>query len=126
MRASYPSNRADILRYARFFGLSFGRQIPKLAAAKAVEPSMYHRGPRKVDAAWLFQTVALFAALNSASATDYYVDPSDARAYATVQEAVDAVGGQSEFNRANIFIAPGMYREAVSVAKPYVSFIGTG
>jgi len=87
---------------------------------------MYHRGPRKVDAAWLFQTVALFAALNSASATDYYVDPSDARAYATVQEAVDAVGGQSEFNRANIFIAPGMYREAVSVAKPYVSFIGTG
>src|SRR5207237_6251122 len=55
-----------------------------------------------------------------------YCEPSDWGAYATVQEAVDAVGGQSEFNRANIFIAPGMYREAVSVAKPYVSFIGTG
>jgi pectin methylesterase-like acyl-CoA thioesterase len=80
----------------------------------------------KVDAAWLFQVAALLAALATASATDYFVDPSDGNAYATVQQAVDAVAGQSEYDRANIFIAPGMYRELVTIAKPYVSLIGTG
>jgi pectin methylesterase-like acyl-CoA thioesterase len=64
--------------------------------------------------------------LNSARATDYYVDPSSDRAYATVQSAVDAVSGQSEFNRANIFIAPGAYHEKVTVSQPYISLIGLG
>jgi pectin methylesterase-like acyl-CoA thioesterase len=80
----------------------------------------------KVDAAWLFQVAALLAALATARATDYFVDPSDGNAYATVQQAVDAVAGQSEYDRANIFIAPGIYREIVVVDKPYISFIGTG
>ena len=82
---------------------------------------------RKVDSALLlFQVASLLAALSSARATDYYVDPSDENAYATVQDAVDAVVGQSEFNRANIFIAPGTYREIVTIDKPFISFIGTG
>src|SRR6266404_143914 len=87
---------------------------------------MCRRGPRKVDAAWLLQVAALLTALHHASATDYNVDPSDDSAYATVQEAVDAVTGQSEFDRANIFIAAGTYQELVTVYKPYISFIGTG
>ncbi len=69
---------------------------------------------------------ALFLALNPASATDYFVDPSGGNAYATVQEAVDAVAGQTESRRANIFIAPGTYHEVVTVNKPYISFIGMG
>jgi pectin methylesterase-like acyl-CoA thioesterase len=87
---------------------------------------MCRRGPRKVDAGWLLQVAALLAALHQATATDYNVDPNDGSAYATVQEAVDAVTGQSEFDRANIFIAPGTYREVVVIYKPYISFIGTG
>jgi hypothetical protein len=83
--------------------------------------------PRKIDGELLLLRVAsLFAALSSASAADYYVNPSDGNAYATVQAAVDAVAGQSEFNRANIFIAPGTYHEIVTINKPYISFIGTG
>jgi pectinesterase len=80
----------------------------------------------KVDAVWLFQMAALLGALATASATDYHVDPGAPGAYATVQSAVDAVADQSEFNRANIFIAPGIYHERVTVSKPYVSFIGEG
>src|SRR5205807_10321439 len=92
-----------------------------------VEPSMCHVSPRRVDKALLLlQVASLLAALSSARATDYYVDPSDGNTYATVQDAVDAVAGQSEFNRANIFIAPGTYREIVTVNKPYISFIGEG
>jgi Pectinesterase len=87
---------------------------------------MCRRGPRKVDVAWLLQMAALLAALHQARATDYNVDPINGSAYATVQEAVDAVTGQSEFDRANIFIAPGTYHELVTVYKPYISFIGTG
>ena len=87
---------------------------------------MCRRGPRKVDAAWLLQVAALLTAFHYASATDYNVDPSGESAYATVQEAVDAVTGQSEFDRANIFIAPGTYHEFVTVYKPFISFIGTG
>jgi hypothetical protein len=64
--------------------------------------------------------------LHAASGADYSVNPADPTAYATVQDAVDAVFGQSEFDRANIFIAPGRYRELVTVNKPYLSFIGTG
>lgn len=74
----------------------------------------------------LFLAASLLPALSKAGATDYYVDPGNQNAYATVQDAVEAVAGQSEFNRANIFIAPGDYREIVTVNKPYVSFIGQG
>jgi len=74
----------------------------------------------------LLEAASLLAMLNSAAAADYNVDPNDANAYPTVQSAVDAVSGQSEFNRANIFIAPGTYRELVTVDKPFISFIGTG
>lgn len=83
--------------------------------------------PGKIDRAGSLLLVAsLLAALSRASATDYYVNPSSGNSYPTVQAAVDAVAGQSEFNRANIFIAPGTYREIVTVSQPYVSFIGTG
>ncbi|HEX4629470.1 MAG TPA: pectinesterase family protein [Chthoniobacterales bacterium] len=74
----------------------------------------------------LLGAVSLLAMLSSARSADYYVEPSDANAFPTVQAAVDAVSGQSELNRANIFIAPGTYHEIVTVDKPYVSFIGTG
>jgi len=82
---------------------------------------------RKVDGALsLFLVASLLPALSTAGATDYHVDPNNQNAYATVQDAVDAVAGQSEFNRANIFIAPGTYHEIVTVNQPYISFIGTG
>jgi hypothetical protein len=97
-----------------------------LAAPQAVKRSMCLRGPKKVDATWLFQAVALLVAFCSAKATDYYVDPSSNSAYATVQSAVDAVSGQSEFNRANIFITPGAYNEMVTVSQPFISLIGLG
>jgi len=88
---------------------------------------MHPRMTTKVGGALLlFRAAALLAALNSASAADYYVNPSDGNAFPTVQAAVDAVAGQSEFNRANIFIAPGAYREIITINKPYLSFIGEG
>ncbi len=62
-----------------------------------------------------------------AAAENYYVDPAGANgAFTTVQAAVDAVTGATELNRANIFIAPGDYHELLTIAKPYVSLIGTG
>lgn len=98
----------------------------KLAGAETVESPMWRPSPKAVDAALLFQIAALLIGTSSARATDYLVDPSNPNAYATVQEAVDAVSGQDQFNRANIFIAPGVYQEIVVVEKPYVSFIGIG
>jgi hypothetical protein len=83
-------------------------------------------GPNSIDLGLLLGTVSLLAVLSTARSADYYVDPSDANAYSTVQAAVDAVSGQSEFNRANIFIAPGTYHEVVTVDQPYISLIGTG
>ncbi|MFL6583672.1 MAG: pectinesterase family protein [Chthoniobacterales bacterium] len=63
----------------------------------------------------------------TAGATDYFVNPAGANgAFTTLQAAVDAVTGQTELNRANIFISPGLYHEQVYISKPYVSFIGTG
>jgi hypothetical protein len=83
--------------------------------------------PKRIDGVLLLLGAAsLLAMLSSAKSADYYVNPSDANAYSTVQTAVDAVSGQSEFSRANIFIAPGTYHEIVTVDKPFVSFIGTG
>jgi pectinesterase len=84
------------------------------------------RPATRVFRVWVLLRLVALAAVSSARATDYYVNPGAADAYATVQSAVDAVAGQSEFNRANIFIAPGIYRERVTVGKPYVSFIGEG
>jgi pectin methylesterase-like acyl-CoA thioesterase len=60
-------------------------------------------------------------------ARDYFVDKTGANgAFLTVQSAVDAVTGQTEIDRANIFIAPGKYVERVAVEKPFVTFIGQG
>jgi pectin methylesterase-like acyl-CoA thioesterase len=60
-------------------------------------------------------------------ARDYFVNPSGADgAFPTVQSAVDAVAGQTEIDRANIFIAPAKYVGRVSVDKPFVTFIGQG
>ena len=87
---------------------------------------MCRLSPTRVDGALLFLVASLLPALNKAGATDYSVDPGNLNAYATVQDAVDAVAGQSEFNRANIFIAPGTYHEIVTVSQPHISFIGTG
>ena len=60
-------------------------------------------------------------------ARDYFVAPGGVNgAFPTVQSAVDAVTGQTQIDRANIFIAPGKYVERVNVDKPYVTFIGEG
>jgi pectin methylesterase-like acyl-CoA thioesterase len=60
-------------------------------------------------------------------AGDYFVDAAGANgAFPTVQSAVDAVVGQTETDRANIFVAPGRYVELVTVDKPFVTFIGQG
>jgi pectin methylesterase-like acyl-CoA thioesterase len=61
------------------------------------------------------------------NARDYFVNSSGANgAYPSVQSAVDAVTGQTETDRANIFIAPGKYIGRVTVEKPFVTFIGQG
>src|SRR5881394_4598863 len=74
-----------------------------------------------------FICAIVFAALNSAQASDYFVNSTGANgAFPTVQSAVDAVADQSETDRANIFIAPGKYIERVAVEKPFVTFIGQG
>jgi hypothetical protein len=82
---------------------------------------------KRMEGVLLLLGAASFLVLpRSAKSADYFVNPSGANGYSTVQAAVDAVSAQSEFNRANIFIAPGAYHEAVVVYKPYISFIGTG
>jgi pectin methylesterase-like acyl-CoA thioesterase len=71
--------------------------------------------------------VIICLAPKKSPARDYFVDPSGANgAFPTVQSAVDAVDGQTETDRANIFIAPGKYIERVAVEKPFVTFIGQG
>jgi pectin methylesterase-like acyl-CoA thioesterase len=55
------------------------------------------------------------------------VNPSGAGgAFTTVQSAVNAVEGQTETDRANIFLAPGRYVEQVTIDNPFVTFIGQG
>jgi pectin methylesterase-like acyl-CoA thioesterase len=74
---------------------------------------------------WLCALICLMPAVTQAR--DYFVDPSGANgAYPTVQSAVDAVTGETETDRANIFIAPGKYVARVAVDKPFVTFIGQG
>jgi pectin methylesterase-like acyl-CoA thioesterase len=69
----------------------------------------------------------MLALSNGALADDYFVNPSGANgAFPTVQSAVNAVTGQTESNRANIFLAPARYVEMVTVDKPFVTFIGQG
>ena len=69
----------------------------------------------------------MFIASREAHARDYFVNPSDADgAFLTVQSAVNAVAGQTEMDRAHIFLAPGRYVEQVIVDKPFVTFIGQG
>ena len=61
------------------------------------------------------------------SGRDYFVNPAGGNgAFPTVQSAVDAVTGQSDTERANIFIAPGRYLERLLVDKPFVTLIGEG
>ncbi len=68
-----------------------------------------------------------FSAPNGARAGDYFVAPGGANgSFPTVQSAVDAVVGQTETDRANIFIAPGRYVELMTIDKPFVTFIGQG
>ncbi|MEY2528360.1 MAG: hypothetical protein QOJ05_450 [Verrucomicrobiota bacterium] len=78
---------------------------------------------------WLFASVTgiICVAPEMALARDYFVNPSGADgAFPTVQAAVDAVTGQSEADRANIFIAPARYIEQVTVDKPFVTLVGLG
>lgn len=88
-----------------------------------------HRSIRLFPCRWLLASgcAVLCLAPVVTRARDYFVNPSGADgAYPTVQSAVDAVTGQSETDRANIFIAPGKYVERVLVDKPFVTFIGQG
>lgn len=78
---------------------------------------------------WLLASGCLVLCLapGMADARDYFVNPSGVNgAFPTVQSAVDAVDGQTETDRANIFIAPGKYIERVALEKPFVTFIGQG
>ena len=69
----------------------------------------------------------VLGAPDGANGRDYFVNPSGADgAFWTVQSAVDAVAGQTEIDRANIFIAPARYVERVAVDKPFITFIGQG
>src|ERR1043166_5611152 len=76
---------------------------------------MLFLSPKRLDSVWLLLGAAyLLVTLSSAKSADYFVNPNDANSYSTIQAAVDAVSGQSEFNRANIFVAPGTYHEIVT------------
>ncbi len=88
-----------------------------------------HRSARRLLSRWLLARVIAIACLGPGitRARDYFVDPGGANgAFPTVQSAVDAVDGQTEMDRANIFIATGKYIERVAIEKPFVSFIGQG
>jgi len=64
---------------------------------------------------------------SSGSSEPAMVDADGSGTYTTVQDAVDAVGTGND-SRVVITIAPGTYRETVTVPqdKPYISFAGTG
>ncbi len=66
---------------------------------------------------------------STARAGDYFVDPQGGarpNTYTTIQAAITAVSGQTAANRANIYIAPGVYTEQPTLDKPHVSVIGLG
>ena len=81
--------------------------------------------PRRVAA--IVGVGVVLGSASIATARDYFVNPGGTGgAFPTVQSAVDAVTGQTEIDRANIFIAPGQYLQQVTVQKPFVTFIGQG
>ena len=83
--------------------------------------------PRPCPAAIACVCAIVLGVQGDAIARDYFVNPSGADgAFPTVQSAVDAVAGQTEIDRANIFIAPAKYLGRVLVDKPFVTFIGQG
>lgn len=89
-------------------------------------PTTYHRRPQFRCALACVSAIVLVAS-SGARARDYFVNPSGANgAFPTVQSAVDAVVGQTETDRANIFVAPARYVGRVTVDKPFVTFIGQG
>src|SRR4051794_38907057 len=88
-----------------------------------------HTSPPLQSLRWFLASACaiVFLAPGMILARDYFVNPSEVNgAFPTVQSAVDAVTGQTETDRANIFIAPGKYIERVAVEKPFVTFIGQG
>jgi pectin methylesterase-like acyl-CoA thioesterase len=111
---------------------SKGRNILDVAYTLRLSQCMHrkpHRSACPLWFRWLLASVSLIICLapEKTPARDYFVDPSGANgAFLTVQSAVDAVTGQTETDRANIFIAPGKYIERVDVEKPFVTFIGQG
>jgi pectin methylesterase-like acyl-CoA thioesterase len=92
-------------------------------------PRQPRRSSDLLPSRWLLASGCLVLCLapGMTDARDYFVNPNGVNgAFPTVQSAVDAVTGQTETDRANIFIAPGKYVERVTVEKPFVSFIGQG
>ncbi len=86
-----------------------------------------HRSAGPLSSRWLLAGICLITCPGTTRARDYFVDPSGTNgAFLTVQSAVDAVTGETETDRANIFIAPGKYIERVAVEKPFVTFLGQG
>jgi pectin methylesterase-like acyl-CoA thioesterase len=88
-----------------------------------------HRSVRLLSLRWLLAGAGalVWEGPQITLARDYFVNPGGTNgAYPTVQSAVDAVTGQTEMDRANIFIAPGKYIERVALEKPFVTFIGQG
>src|SRR4051812_28145094 len=92
-------------------------------------------GGRCVGISAFILTVGLGAAY--ASAVDYFVDPAapsggdpSTRTYPTIQQAVNAITGQTATSRATVYIKTGTYTEAstlgVTISKPFVSLVGEG
>lgn len=70
---------------------------------------------------------ALVLAASAHAATNLYVDPTGANgAYTTVQAAINAAPAGTASNRTIIYIAPGTYKQQLTVpsSKPYLCFIG--
>ena len=113
-----PSKKGENgLDLAKIF--SFSRQMSR--------HSLRRPWQRRYRSGLLCFCVMVLGAPGSGHGRDYFVDPSRPNdAFPTVQSAVDAVTGQTEIDRANIFIAPGKYLERVSVDKPFVTFLGQG
>lgn len=88
-------------------------------------PALFQR--QHFRGALAYVCVMVLSASSGARARDYFVNPSGTNgAFPTVQSALDAVVGQTEIDRANIFIAPARYVEQVTIDKPFVTFVGQG
>src|SRR5436305_754586 len=84
----------------------------------------------------VFILIVGFAA-SHAGAVDYFVDPAapsggdpSTRTYPTIQQAVNAITGETASSRATVYIKPATYTESttlgVTISKPYVSLVGMG